>query len=238
MIKVAVAEDNNVIRKRICDLVEQETEEMKETIHILPYTDAKSFLKVMTAGETVDILFCDIEMEGMNGIELGRIIRKNYPGIYLVYVTSHSKYAIESYIIEAHQYVLKSDMERRLPEILRALLANIQSGGKKYRIISTIEGQEKLFYVEIIYICKEKGTKYVRYITTKGTYRERINMKDLIEQLGGREFILAERGYIINMDHVTGIKGNKIFLSEDHQVTVSRGRIMEVKEKLNLYWGS
>lgn len=241
MIKAAVVEDNNSIRKRICELIERETAQAEEVVQILPYADAKSFLEDLTKENTegmVDILFCDIELEGMNGIELGQIIRKQYPGIYLVYVTSHSKYAIESYIIEAHQYILKSDMERRLPEILRKLLEEVRNGGKKYRIVSTMEGQEKIFYVEIIYIYKEKGSKYVRYVTTRGTFRERINMKDLIGEMSGREFILAERGYMINMDHVTGIKGNRISLSEGHQIIVSRGRVMDVKEKLNLYWGS
>ncbi len=238
MINVAVVEDDNAARSKIDNLIRQKAEQIKADIQILSFANAESFLKVMMEGERVDILFCGVELNGMDGIELGKLVRQNYPDIYMVYVTSHSKYAAESYILDVYQYVLKQNVEERLPEILRQIVEKVQSSCKKYRIITTIHGQEKLFLVEIIYIFKEKGGKYVQYITTKGRYRERISMKDLLEQLKCKEFIIVDRGYIINMDHVSGIKGDTIFLTDNHQVVVSRGRSVKVKEQLNLYWNS
>lgn len=238
MINIAVVEDDHVMRRKICNLIQQEAEKSGIDMHILAYANANSLLQVLISGETFDILFCAIEMEGMNGIELGKIVRKRYPGIYMIYVTSHTKYAVESYILEAYQYVLKQDMEQRLPEVLNQLVSKVENRAKKYRIISTVQGQEKLLYTEIIYIGKEKGGKYVQYITTRGSYRERISVKDLMHQLRSREFMFVDRGYIVNLDHVWGIKGDTIFMTENHQVTVSKGRSAEVKEQLNSYWDS
>ena len=69
-----------------------------------------------------DIILLDIDLPGMNGIELGKKILRESKDTVLIYLTSYTEYAWESYMIEAYQYILKSNMEERLPLILRNCL--------------------------------------------------------------------------------------------------------------------
>ena len=70
-------------------------------------------------GEEGDLFFVDIELgDGITGLEFGRILRKKYPNRGLVFLTSHKEFAMESYEIEADQYILKEQMDKRLPGIL------------------------------------------------------------------------------------------------------------------------
>lgn len=98
-----------------------------------------------------------------------------------------------------------------------------------YRFLTCLRGSEKdrsiVYYDDIIYMYKVKGTKYVEFVTTDGSFRERITLKDLLSELDRGQFIPVERSYVINLNYVTGIRGNEICLGDRYRVPMSRERI-------------
>ncbi len=80
-------------------------------------------------------------------------------------------------------------------------------------LIGTPTAKERVYYRDIIYVEKEKGSKYICYITEYGIYKERITLKKLSEELTSDEFILVERGYIINVTHIASMTIIKYQLS-------------------------
>lgn len=235
MIKIAVIDDE----ENMLDIIQQcvkDSVDLKDTIKIYTYTDAETFLEQIDRGFKFQVLLTDIELKGLSGVELGKYVRKNYPKLSLIFLTSHAEFAAESYAIEAYQYILKQDMDDRLPVILNQLIEKIIRESKMYTYVGTSINKQKLYYNDIIYICKDKGGKYVRYIATNGVYRERTTLNKVLEELQSKEFILVERGYIVNMKHIISMKGNTIYLENKEQVMISRGRYTKVKEQINLYW--
>ena len=116
------------------------------------------------------------------------------------------------------------------------MINKINRRSKKFRIIGTGIERKKLYYNEIIYIYKIKEAKYVCFVTREGEYRERITMEKLLKELDDNEFVAIERGYVVNLQHISRIVGNSLYLNQDKQVSISRARIPEVKKKILKYW--
>lgn len=236
MIRIAVIDDEKAALSVTAELIKGAVD-AKEEVKVAVYEDGRSFLNKTAEGEDIDIVITDIEMEEMDGIQLGKRIRKELPGTHIIFLTSYSKYAVDSYMIEAYQYILKQDMRERLPVIINRLVNKIITERMHYRTIGTGGDWQKVKYSDIIFVSKSKGAKYVRYHTIHGEYTERISLKALLQEMQSREFILVERGYMINMKHISGVSGSTISLTNGYQVVVSRARMSMVKEQIHMFLG-
>ena len=238
MICIAIIDDEPLISKMISDLIRAELTQNDE-IKIIVFSSAESFLEEVNKEMRFDIALCDIEMNGMDGIMLGRILRKKQIGIYLIFLTSYSQFAADSYKINAYQYILKEEMGIRLPKILKPLIEKVNKKNNNYKMFEKSNKKERTYYSDIIYIYKEKGTKYVYYVTTEKEYKERITLEEALKQFESkncRDFILVERGIIVNIKHINKIEKNIIYLTNNYQVNVSRTHVKTIKELINICW--
>lgn len=235
MIKIAIVDDDSQMLSIVENNIKQSPECMGDVI-ISKFSNAQDALDYLEKYEVFDIVISDIEMEGMQGMEFGEIIRKKYPDIFLIFLTAFPHYAVKSYAINAHQYVLKEEMEERLSNVVREMIGQLKEKQKKYRNI--IKGNEikKLDYDDIFYIRKVKEAKYVQYTTVHGEYQERISLEQILEELGETEFMMIERGFIVNITHIDSVKGRTICLDNGEQLSISRGRYAEVRERLHTFW--
>lgn len=235
MIRIGIVEDESEIMSFISHTIEQACE-AQDGVQLRCFNCAEDLLRELEAEVKYDILCLDIELPGISGIELGHIVKNKYDDIKTIFLTAYSEFAAESYEIEAYQYILKSNIELRLPQVIKTLCKEIVSGRKQYRWISNNMESEKIFYQDVIYIRKVKGAKYIEYTTTTKKRRERTNLESVKAELQGLEFIMVERGHIINMRHISRVTGNTIYLDNGEEVTISRARIAKVKEQINEFW--
>lgn len=113
----------------------------------------------------------------------------------------------------------------------------IDLDSKQFRMLKINEGTVKLYYKDIIYIYKDKGGKYVTFVTVDNEYRERIPLRQVFEELKSKTFVMVERGYIVNMKHIHRLSGDTIYLENNQSVKISRAKLVDVKKEINLYWG-
>ena len=111
MIKIAIVDDEEQTREQILRTLKENIQEQHEVEIKLYAYGRKSFFEEIQKGETADILFTDIQMQQLDGVELGKLVRRICPDMYIVFITSYEEYATESYRIEAYQYILKQDLE-------------------------------------------------------------------------------------------------------------------------------
>ena len=236
MIRIGIVDDEEIMRLKIHQCIKEILKE-QESVEIRSYDCAEDFLEEVQKKTRFDILFSDIQMLEMNGLELGKRLQKDMPNLYIIYITAYMEYAVESYRISAYQYILKEDMEIRLPQITRKLLNQIQHEYAQFRVIGTNGIQKKIYFRDIIYVYKGKETKYVYYVTTEGEYKERISLNQVWELLEENGFLKIERAYLVNAKHILKLEGNKLFLSDQSQLSISRYRLKEVKLDIAKYWG-
>lgn len=235
MIKVAIVDDETHMLEMIQKYIEDRAGE-ENILDVSAFENAEKFLKRLEWGESFHILFTDISFPGMSGIKLGRMVLERCPNIYLVFLTSHSEFAVESYEMNAYQYILKQNMKERIPAVLDGILGQIMDDNRHYRIVNAKTGLQKIYYSDIIYAYKEKENKYVQYVTVCGEYEERITIKELERELNSPEFVMADRGYIINAKHINGVSANEICMDNGKSVLVSRRRCAKVKEQISQWW--
>ena len=235
MIKIAIVDDEEQTREQILRTLKENIQEQHE-VEIKLYASGESFFEEIQKGEAADILFTDIQMQQLDGVELGKLVRRICPDMYIVFITSYEEYAAESYRIEAYQYILKKDIEERLSPLIERVVHEIKKDYEEYRWVGTNQRKIKIYHKDIVCIQKIKGSKYAEYITENGKYMERLSMNQILEQIHSNAFILVDRGHAVNVNHIVRVRGNVIQMDNGEEITVSRVQSSQVKEKITAYW--
>lgn len=200
-----------------------------ETLGISHFCTGEAFLESET--DEYDILIADVQLPGIDGIELVRQLRGRGSKIFVVFLTSYDEYAVHSYRLEVEQYVLKNDMEERLARIIDVLRERIIQGRNRFVILQDGEDTRKISFNDILYFKKEG--KYVVYVTADKELRERkVLEKAYQESGGGFPFIKIERGFVANMWHVETLSEDTVIMDNGHRLPVSRRLLPSVKSGL------
>lgn len=215
---IAVVDDEKAIREHICGLVEERQPESR----IEAYATGGELL---ASGKLFDIVFLDIQMEGMNGIETARGLREKQADTVLVFVTGIEDYVFDAFDLYAFQYLLKPIDENKFAEVLERAVREVVK--KKERRVLFIKSRNlTLDQSEILYI--ESRAKKVEIHTAGAAQAIEIYaaMDELEGQLG-ENFYRCHRAYIVNMDCITEYDGESITLTNGDRVYLTKKKYGE-----------
>lgn len=169
--------------------------------------------------ENCDIVFLDIEMSGISGVEAAERLREKYPDIIIIFVSSYREYISEAFRLEALHFIVKPIKKEDFKEVfIRAL--------KKYNenhafVISTwLNVRHKIPVKEITYI--EGYHRDVTIHTACGKeYKSSGKLSDILKTVETNGFIQVHQGYIVNMAYIDCVDGNEIVLTGDIKIPIS-----------------
>lgn len=229
-------EDEEHTRQEVERLISWEFEKLKvQDVTTEIYKTAEEFLKVK---KHYDVVVSDIDLPGKSGIELGRILKAEQKDICLVFLTSYAEFAVDSYVLEAYQYILKRDMEERLPAHITENLSGKAKREPEFLLdaAGVPRTGENYIHKDIICIRKVKGQKYVEFVMVNGAYKGRLALHQIFEDLKSPAFIFAGRSHIINIDHVDRITTDVVYLEDGIKIQAGAETIQDVKERIMEYW--
>ncbi len=189
--------------------------------------------KAILQEKPVDLLFLDIQMPDLTGLELLRML-KNPPAVVLT--TAYSEFALESYELDVLDYLLKPIEFGRFFKAVTKLVGSQQSSGfiptprddsqpqanlEDYFFVKTDHQIVKVNFADILFI--ESLREYVRIHTPTQRIVARLAMQRLEEELPSAKFIRIHRTYIVNIDAVQKIEGNVLHIGKE-QLPVSKGK--------------
>ena len=164
----------------------------------------------------VDLIFLDIEMPDKNGLEFLKAIKQN---IMVVFTTAHSKYAVESYNVNAIDYLLKPiEIERFKIACNKANdffdYSNSSTSKLKHCLYVRSEyALIKILYNEIRYL--ETMDDYIKIHTTDGKIvLTLMSMKKILEKLPSNEFIRVHRSFAVSLSNISSIRNQTILLGD------------------------
>lgn len=205
------------------------------------FVDGYTLLNELEEHRNFDMYLLDVEMPGMNGLELAGRIREYGEPAYIIFITSYSEYAIPAYAVEASFYVLKNDYEKMLHEALERIWGKQEKEreriSKDIYVISNKVNCNKIVLDDILYLTKDN--KNVIFHCVEKEYKERATLELVYGHLPQNRFIFINKGCIINMKYVCREAQRNIYLrwkKETQQLSVSRYMESSVKEKLLEYW--
>jgi DNA-binding LytR/AlgR family response regulator len=196
------------------NLLESYVSKIEELDLIGTYNNPLDALKLLRE-KTVDILFLDIQMPEITGVEFKKIIN---PDLKVIFTTAYSDYALESYDLNAVDYLLKPITFQRFLQALEKVKqkSTVQNSDTSidYIFVKTEYRHQKIFFSDILYL---KGlSDYVAIQTKTGKVLTLQNMKDFEQSLPKQKFIRVHKSYIVNFEHIAFVERNRIVIEEEY----------------------
>jgi len=195
------------------------------------FSDAKEGLKYLNKFP-VDLLFLDIDMPHMNGIELYKQLKQ---GTMVIFITSRADYAVEGFNLMAVDYLLKPfnydrflQATKRANDLLNFNLQNDKQNDSKFLFIRADFSLLKILITDIIYI--EALDDYLKiYIQDQKTLVARMTMKSILEKLPSNKFIRVHRSFIVAVQRIQALR-SKTVLVDRLEVPLGGSYIEEVNK--------
>lgn len=233
MFKIAICEDEKYYQKHIKQILEAYLSKRKLKYGISIFASGEEFFEQNEYKVEYDLVFLDIEMEQMNGIEVAYKIRAINPNTEIVFVTVLAEYAIEGYHVNARRFLLKEDLKKLIPECLSIILENRNESLSEKRKFSFIGGEREIVVKDILYVESILHKLcFVREGEKLYMYGKLNQLENILEQYG---FVRTHQSYLVNMRFIDKISNYTLFLSDGTKIPVVKSRYQTVKTKFLHY---
>lgn len=227
MYRIAVVEDEQQYRDEVCQYIEQYATEHQLKFDVTTYTDGQEI--VDDVQKHYDIIFFDIEMTQLNGMDAAKVIRERDVNVVIVFITNMAQYAIEGYEVGALDFVLKPiDYYGFSFRLARALGRVQKKQGNLEFAINTPGGIKKLNSNDIYYI--EIENRFLVYHTAEGDFSQRGTLQSAEEMFQNYHFVKCNHWYLVNLKYVTEIEENIVHVAGSRLEISRRNRAHFLKE--------
>lgn len=234
MVNIAIVEDDKQQASQLENALKRYSEEFRTPLRTTVFYNAMSFLGKYAA--EYDIIFMDILMPMMNGMDAARALREKDDKVMVIFVTNMQQYAIQGYEVGAFDYILKPvnypEFKLKFTRALGKLMPQKKAASV---LIKSESGVVRLTPEQIIYV--EVQQHHCIYHTKQGDYRQYQTMKSVETQLAEYGFARCNNFLLINLAYVSKIEGMNVHV--DGQVLpVSYPRKKQFSEKFSEFMGA
>lgn len=201
--KIAIVEDTKGERNALVSCLEKYKVQKHESISWICFENAFDFLE---SKERFDIVFFDIMLPGMNGMEAAEKIREYDNDIIIIFTTNMTSFAVKSYEVDALDYILKPISYERVEFKLTKALNMIRARGETSVTINNEDGKLIRISSGQIYYIEVTGHK-LEYYTEKGVFCEKGSLSQLAEVLEHYNFARCNACYLVNLRYIFSVDG-------------------------------
>ena len=226
--RILICDDDPVF----CDELERDLEQY-EIIHRLDFEILKVFsgeqaLDALAQGDW-DVLFMDIEMPTINGVEAGKRVREqlqNY-SLKIIYVSSRQEYAMDLFKVDTFDFLIKPVAYNELEAVMEKLMNTLNRSGEMY--VYRKKGQTARCKMEdILYF--ESQLKKTIIVTRQKTDEFYASLKDIYEELKDKRFFYCHKSILVNYDRVAEFHYDKLVLDNGEELEISQAKRKEVRK--------
>lgn len=230
--RIAICDDNEIQREILEEMLKVYFRRIHAKAEILQYQSGEMLIAdVEEELGDVELIFLDIYMQHLNGIETARKLRQLQCNAEIVFLTGTAEYAVESYDVRAAGYLLKPvDMDKLLPILEHIFWRNAQrrievKSGRQYRYP---------YVAEIMYI-ESYGHAATLHMANGTTINTLGKLSEMLTRIDDDRFLQCHQSYLVNMDYIADIQ-KEILLRDATRIPVSARRKKEVRDTYHVYF--
>lgn len=230
MIRVIIVDDDELCISVIEDMISQ----LDDFICVETFQNALDAYNYLEAND-VDVVFLDVEMPKMGGIELLKSLKKSP---MVVMITSHEEFALESYEYNVTDFLKKpaewsrflKTIEKIRKEFLDLAAQLLESSDQEHVFIKTDSKLVQLNLSQVLWV--EALGNYIRVHTEEDKYTVLSTMKEIEAKLPPKDFIRVQRSFIIRVDKVKAIEDNYIII-KNKEIHIGKSYKEEFNKRIN-----
>ena len=231
MKRIVICEDSEIDREILKSALQLYFNEINEELEIIEYTSASTMVADVEEGyaeQGADLLFLDIYMEGLNGMQAAHKLRNLHRRIPIIFLTASPDFAVESYEVRAAGYLLKPFDESKL----RELLSHVLKTDRKRRIAVKVGRQFRYPYTDEITYIESRG-HVVKVHLKDGTEISAVEkLNDIEKRVNEKRFLRCNQSYLVNMDFISDVQESSFVMQDGTLIPV---RVRGKKDVLDVY---
>ena len=231
MLKIAVCDDEVLFQEQLSEMIKAYCETRKMKYELICFSAGKDLYKYcqMKIENLFDIVFLDIDMEEMNGLETAKLLGELCPKTKIVLVTAFISYVLEGYKVKAVRYILKNDSElqRAIVESLDASICVIETKNEE-RVIDFIEGKKKILLSQILYLESNLHKVKFHFLNTNKVYSRYEKLDQIERELNQSYFLRIHKSYLINLEELLQYKRYEAIMKSGISIPIPKAKYREV----------
>lgn len=228
MIRIGICDDDKSIIEKTKSYIESFEEIRYE---ITTYCSGEELIKEKNK---FDLIFLDIDMPNMDGIETAKRIREYDKSVKIIYITSYTDYTNLAFQVHAFGYLNKPVDELEIHKQLREVVSYLkeEKGEESIKFVTT-EGVLQLELKDIYYFEYLDRKVYIHSKEKVYVIREKItNIAEMMEKYN---FLMPHKSFVVNLLYVKSIKGYDIFMMDGSSIPLSQKKAPYFRDKLNIF---
>ncbi len=232
MFRIAIVEDEERIQKQLTEYIHRYGSEQERKFNIVIFSDGDEILDEYRTN--YDIIFLDIQMKRLDGMETAKKIRELDKEVHIVFITNMAQYAIQGYSVDATGFVLKPVTYFTFHQEMERVMTRLKKEEKTYITVTYEGGLLRLNTMDILYI-ESFGHRLLIHTLTEDYYITD-SMKNMEQQLQSYDFFRCNNSYIVNLAHVESVQRNVVLIGKS-ELQISRPKKKAFMDALADYIG-
>lgn len=226
MLKIAVCDDDKASR----DLIAQVLRGTELLLQVELFGSGEALLG---SQDTYQVIFLDIDMKGISGIDAARILRRRDKKVKIIYVTAYEDFRDYAFSVHAFAYLVKPIRPERVKEVLREAMEYTEEEKDQMLKLETEQGFLEIGGKDILYL--EYLNRRVRMVTRAGEVWVKSSIRVMEEKLLPYGFFRPHKSFVVNFYHVKNLKGYEIAMSDGSILPLSQKKSALFREQLSVW---
>lgn len=233
--KIAICDDENLWQNRLEKMTAKWAADCKLPVCIELFNSGESFLFAFEQDRDWDVLLLDIEMNGLNGMELAKKLREAGSEAAIIFTTGYAEYMPQGYDVNAMQYLLKPVDEQKLISCLDRIRQQTETSEAKI-VFTTVDLAKLSIAPSRIWCVEACGHGSILKVGNRSyECKESIGTSEaLLHDTEG--IIKCHRSYLVNIRHISEIRREEIVLDDGQRIPVSKSAYRKVNEVFIRYY--
>ncbi|OBZ18553.1 hypothetical protein A8L34_02970 [Bacillus sp. FJAT-27264] len=242
MIHIAICDDDKPTTEQLEDMILNSPIYRTEKLDVSIFYSGESFTRAIQHSCHFDLVFMDIEMEGISGVTAGHILRADCDNdrVQLVYVSSHEEYHVQLFDVQPSGFLKKplhrASFEQKLISLVQHIKRKRQRSKPRLLPINQ-KGSETLVPIRnIMYLASDRRKVILRTTDEQLEYYSTLSVEE--NKLPSEQFVRIHQSYLVNFFYVKQILARRMILTSGEELPISEKQAAAVKKSYLKFRGS